>query len=52
MISALKNIKADNEANVLQKIYEKYKTDPSDETIDELRKNLYLYTDFDIKKRE
>ena len=48
MIIALRNILADSEASVLQKIYEKYKINPADEAIDELSNNLYLYTDFDI----
>jgi len=48
MAAALKNIGADDEAGVLREIYEKYKTSPDDEAIDELSNNLYFYTDFDI----
>lgn len=48
IIIALRNIQADNEAILLQEIYEKYKANPEDESIDESADKLYLYTGFDI----
>lgn len=48
IITALKNIKAENEANILQEIYERYQQDPEDEMIDDLYNKMYINTDFDI----
>jgi hypothetical protein len=48
MITALKNIRANNEADILHAVYERHKINSSDEEIDVLSDKLYLYTGFDI----
>ncbi len=52
MIVALKNIHADNDANLLQKIYDVYQSNPNYdiiwETLDDFYSRMYLYTDLDI----
>ena len=48
IITALNNIQATNEANILHEIYEKYKVCPDDESIEKLEDKLYLYTGFNI----
>jgi len=48
IIYALKNINADNEAKILEEIYDLYQQNSEDEKIDELYGKMYIYTDFDI----
>jgi hypothetical protein len=52
MLTALRNIHADKEASLLQRIYDIYKANPHYDaicgTVDGLYKEMYLYTGFDI----
>ncbi|MDR0374437.1 MAG: DMP19 family protein [Treponema sp.] len=48
MITALRNIAAEDEAALLEEIYVLYRENPDDERISDLADGLYPYTDFDI----
>lgn len=48
IITALRNIHAENDANLLQQIFNIYKENSEDDSIEELADQLYLYSGFDI----
>lgn len=52
MITALQNIHANNDASILQKIYDTYRANPNYDAIfkaiDGMYEKMYLYTGFDI----
>lgn len=48
IITALRNIYAENDANLLQQIFNIYKENSEDDSIEELANQLYLYSGFDI----
>ena len=48
IIKAFQNIGANQEADILSKIYAIYQTSPCSDEIETLRKSFYLYTSFDI----
>lgn len=48
IITAFKNIKAENDTNILQEIYERYQQNEDDEMINNLYNKMYINTDFDI----
>jgi hypothetical protein len=48
MITALRNIAAESEAELLEEIYALYRENPDDGRISGLADGLYPYTDFDI----
>jgi hypothetical protein len=50
IIKALRNIKADTDAEILQQVYNRYLQNPDDEMIDELYAKMYIYNDLDIWK--
>lgn len=48
IIKAFQNIGANQEADILSKIYAIYQTSPCSDEIETLSKSFYLYTSFDI----